>query len=335
MTATRSFSISALLLVFSISSVSWSQDATGRFNPNNIRQQVQGGEAGGFDTGFDTGFQNPGGFDIGDTATVITETVTNNTTVLTGSRIQCKITRRLLEDVFYKEVPLTDVSDLSPEPKDDGEWPDLVAGDGIYSNWDQSDEYLSPEAHEVMMRIIRMIELAEELNPLEFYGVIAATTDPHAPKGPDQLPIYMEEEKSRDEKITEWADSFLKEYRKDPNEFVNNTDEKGKIELSNVNSEFWPLYVPRPPELPSIEMPEGFDPLYFQRPEEEIKALADAYKEANPDSGRTVTGPNGEISTTGDSLFSGPDGSGRTPGEVRTTDDFIEDTREKPGGTYF
>ncbi|MBN1516440.1 hypothetical protein JXA32_07705 [Candidatus Sumerlaeota bacterium] len=210
-------------------------------------------------------------------------------TVLTGARVQDRITHKLLDDVYYIRVTDDEFNQMVPLPSDDGEWPDLTANDKIYSNFDQTDKYLSPESNQLKLRVIRMIELAENLGPLDFYGVHAAATDPFS-----TLPNYYVEEENRDKKIREWVDQFLKDYRREPD----NPD----------STDFWPLYVPEPPRKPYMAAPESFDALYLDRSEESQQEMTEAQQQGPQ--GRTVIGPSGQpIPTTGDTLISGPGGT--------------------------
>ena len=172
--------------------------------------------------------------------------------ILTGARVTDRVTEQLLDDVYYQEIEEANLVNLDPPVRDDGVWPDLEDGDEIYTNFTESDEYLGPESHALKQRIIRMIESAEELTPLEFYLLPAAATEPFS-----QLDLYIDKEKERDDLIAEWIMKFLKEYRQDPND---------------PHSEFWPLYVPRAPIRPSSVVPDNFQPRYL----DEIREAAEA-----------------------------------------------------------
>ncbi|MFC1601191.1 hypothetical protein ACFL34_02450 [Candidatus Sumerlaeota bacterium] len=217
--------------------------------------------------------------------------------VLTGMRVTDHVSGRLLDDIYYDEVPVDDIDSLDPAANDDGIWPDLVANDGTYSNFSESNEFLGPESNGIKQRLIRMIESAEELDPLEFFMIPVASVDSYSPSDylveeeqKQKMPSYLEQEEARDSKILEWNSLFLRDYRIDP---------KSPI------SEFWPLYVPRPPQMPRSEPPEGFSAAFLD--------TLEAAEGQEAEGGTTTPRPSGLTNYSSNQVNYGAGGSGGPP----------------------
>ena len=152
--------------------------------------------------------------------------------VLTGERVMCHvIPNLLLEDIHYEYRPESEKG----EYYDDGTHKDLVANDNIYTNYTDRSDVLSPEANRIKLVYLRMLEVCEDTNPLEFFRIPVATEEPLS-----ALPRVSEEEKDRDETfLRQWHRQFLSLYRQDQ---------------EDPKSDFFPIFVPsapRPPETPA------------------------------------------------------------------------------------
>ncbi len=203
-----------------------------------------------------------------------------------GERITCHRTGEILQDA--REISI--LADSAGQYYDDGEsGNDAAAGDNIYTNITVSSNFISPEANVIKTKLIRTLQfvspppdssqeeesleslvlqdlqaLAAEsgvdlkryvlaprqtsslqyfnnLTPMQFSQVSVATTEPLSP-----LPKLVDLEQKQDEKIREWAIDFLDEYRMNP----------GQME-----SEFYPTFIPPPPRAPNIPLPTTFTPV--------------------------------------------------------------------------
>jgi len=157
--------------------------------------------------------------------------------VLAGSRVQCAVSGALLEDIVYKEVEETNKG----EYYDDGTHGDAEAGDGTYTNITVKSDVMSPESHEILQRLLSLLETVEGMEPMDFYRLNVVTSEPLS-----SIPKQISEQQDRDIKLTEWNDRFLRVFRKDEN---------------NPKSDFYPLYVPPPPAYPNVPLPDGFQPV--------------------------------------------------------------------------
>lgn len=151
--------------------------------------------------------------------------------VLTGERVTCHVMGTLLEDIHYEYRPEAEKG----EYYDDGTHFDLQAADNIWTNYREHDLVLSPEANRLKLVYMRMLEVSEETNPLEFFGIPVATEEPLS-----TLPRVSDEERDRDETfLRQWHRQFLALYRQDPEDPM---------------SDFFPIFVPsgpRPPDTPA------------------------------------------------------------------------------------
>jgi hypothetical protein len=159
--------------------------------------------------------------------------------VLTGRRVVDAITKKLLDDVYYDQIPQSRFGELERMPRDDGVWPDLLKDDSIYSNFEViENQYIGFESNELKKTTIRVLTAAEKLSPQKFFLLNVTATDPYS-----TLPFNLDKEEERDRKIEEWNRKFLNKYRKNP---------------ADPMSSFLPLYVPRPPDFPYSDPPAGF-----------------------------------------------------------------------------
>jgi hypothetical protein len=76
---------------------------------------------------------------------------------------------------------------------------------------------------------------------MRFYGLHVGVINPEEARG--GMPNLLELGRQRDEALRDWNNKFLADYRVDKND---------------PKSEFFQLYVPRPPELPKFPVPPGY-----------------------------------------------------------------------------
>ncbi|HOE62189.1 MAG TPA: hypothetical protein PKW18_01880 [Candidatus Sumerlaeota bacterium] len=162
--------------------------------------------------------------------------------VLTGSRVECAVSGILLEDIVYKDVPESEKNNYY----DDGTHGDQEANDGTYTNITVRKDVMSPESHEILKKTLTLMENIEQMESIDFYRLNVATTDPLS-----SLTNMVEEEKNKDLKLAEWNNNFLRIFR---------------IDESDSNSAFYPLYIPPMPSIPAVTLPEGFKPVVAATP---------------------------------------------------------------------
>jgi hypothetical protein len=154
-----------------------------------------------------------------------------------GERLICHRTGQVLQDA--REINI--LASMVGSYYDDGkQGNDAVAGDNIYTNIIISREHLSPEAHLIKTRLVQTLQYASELTPKNFNLVRVATTEPLS-----DLPKEVDLERERDKALGDWAQRFLSEYRKVPDQ---------------MDGEFYPTYMPPPPQAPNIPLPSNFSP---------------------------------------------------------------------------
>jgi len=200
-------------------------------------------------------------------------------TVITGTRVFDAVTKELLDDAVKKKVPEAEKKNYY----DDGTHGDLVAGDQEYTRIDgEEHEWLSQSNQRVKEQLVQSLVVAEGYNPIEFYGYTVMSTDRSEaaprnrawtmapdPKGgqgqvlvehpvdkPLQVPKFREKMGEKDAKVkNDWSYRFLQEYRE-------NKD--------NLTSKYYPLYIPLPPQVPTVAPPANWKP--FQDPTALIKS---------------------------------------------------------------
>lgn len=181
-----------------------------------------------------------------------------------GTRVFDAVTGELLDDAQEVMIP-EDQRDLY---YDDGTHGDETANDGVYALVESSDDFLSSSNQRIKERLIQALYEANRLDPIDFYGfdLMAAdrrnreprskrwkiVEDPEGPgrrlvtvaaEKPLTVPNYWEQYEAKDQKLVGengWAQTFLDEYR---------------VEEGNLQSEFYPTYIPQPPAMPDIPPP--------------------------------------------------------------------------------
>lgn len=208
-------------------------------------------------------FDLPGaGEQIGEAAGRARQALTGTITVITGTRVFDAVTGELLDDPQERQVAAA----LRDSFFDDGTHGDLLAEDGQYTNVDTRSDVVGPLNQRVKEQLVKALLVAEQMGPIEFYGLTLLSTQRHRdiPRSrawklvPDEdgpgymlrevevdepltVPKFREVRMERDAKLRDdWADRFLQEYRK-------NKD--------SLTSEFYPLYIPLPPVPPSTAPP--------------------------------------------------------------------------------
>lgn len=218
----------------------------------------------------------PAGKALGEAKDAVTRVFKpRGTKCVVGTRIFDPITRELLDDA---QTVFMDEAEAKANLFDDGTHGDTIAGDGVYSLIDSSNENIGQGNQRLKERLIQAIYTAEQLSPLQFYGYHILTTERHDPvprnrrwalgsagsgrpglrlsevdtSEPVQMEKYRDKEQDRDKKVLEWALGFLNEYRKS----------KG-----DIASEFYPIHIPMPPVPPASQPPTeaGWEP--FPNPE--------------------------------------------------------------------
>ncbi len=188
------------------------------------------------------GFGPPGQF--GQQQQMMVEPEPDTLVAWGGERIFCQRTGVMLQDA--REIRI--LAEHAGAYYDDGETGhDAVADDNIYTNITISREWVSPESQLVRTRLIRALELAEELDAREFALLPVATTEPRNP-----FPKMQDLAVDKDTRMRNWIDTFLREYRIDP---------------ADPDSEMYRTYLPVPPRAPNIPMPMSFTP-HMPEPEE-------------------------------------------------------------------
>ncbi|MCL5271149.1 MAG: hypothetical protein M1457_11530 [bacterium] len=186
-------------------------------------------------------------------------------TVITGTRVFDKITGELLDDAVEREVPEPEKDNYY----DDGTHGDLVAGDGKYTKVSEVSDVIGGSNQRVKEQLIQSLVVAEQLNPIQFFGYtllslgqqestprnrawklvpnpdggpgMVLAERPTDPNAPVEVKKYRTEQMAMDKRIKDdWAVRFLQEYR-------TNKD--------SLTSEFFPLYIPLPPQTPNVPPP--------------------------------------------------------------------------------
>ena len=152
-------------------------------------------------------------------------------TVIEGTRVYCRVCGKLLEEAVRKQIPATDEN--KSRYYDDGQnGSDLVANDGIFTNVEISRDYIGPECAEVRNKLVTLLNRVEKESAVDFFRMRALSNDPIS-----SLAKTYEKDAQRDEYLKIWRNKFLSKYKKNPDD---------------ANSEFLPIYVPKPPEYPEL-----------------------------------------------------------------------------------
>ncbi len=194
--------------------------------------------------------------------------------VITGTRVYDALTGQLLDDASKMDVPESEKANYF----DDGTHGDLIPGDGEFTRVDEKSSFIGPANQRVKEQLVQALIEAESLDPIKFFGYNVLSTDHGGgtsernrawtvvkdPKGkgrmiveapaaqPVIVPKYRDKLAERDDKVkNDWSIRFLQEYRK-------NKD--------NISSDFYTLYVPMPPPMPSVLPPPAKDWVPFSDP---------------------------------------------------------------------
>jgi hypothetical protein len=183
-------------------------------------------------------------------------------TVITGTRVFDAITGNLIDDAAMKELPETERDNYF----DDGTHGDLLAADGIYTSVDTRSDVIDQSNQRVKEQLVMALIAADDLDPLEFYGFNIMSTErtealPRQSSWklvpdsngigyglqmvttdqPLNVPKYGHWMTEKDRKVKDdWSYRFLQEYR---------------LSKDSLTSEFYSLYIPMPPQVPSIAPP--------------------------------------------------------------------------------
>jgi len=168
--------------------------------------------------------------------------------VLTGSRVQCAVSGEILEDIIYRDVPELEKENYY----DDATHGDAEAGDGTYTNITVRNDVMSAASHEILQRLLTLMENIEDTEPMDFFRLNVVTSEPLS-----SISKQIEEEQDRDIKLSEWNDRFVRMFR---------------VNENNPQSEFYPLYIPPSPSYPSVPLPGGFQPIIPATPTPESES---------------------------------------------------------------
>lgn len=215
-------------------------------------------------------------------------------TAWAGIRIQDRNTGEVLQDAREISILATSTSNYFDDGRGGN---DFRANDNIFTNIEVLDQsFISPESHVVKTKLIdtlrfvsppasreleenrleeglaadlqglsirsnsdirryiiqpretRSLEFFSNLTPMQFAQVRVATTEPLSP-----LPQIIDLEREQDRKLEDWAMRFLRDYRIDPDQ---------------MDSEFFPTFLPPPPRAPNIPLPAAFTPNVQEEDEE-------------------------------------------------------------------
>jgi hypothetical protein len=123
---------------------------------------------------------------------------------------------------------------------------DIDAADGVYSQIlpPSTSDYVGGTTNFYLQRVITMLREAEGMDPLDFFGLPAMSKDRFSALPKTHIKVQEQMAKivsvSKDQSFSGWAQTFLKDFR---------------VDQKDPNSKFFPLYVPRYPEPPSLPPP--------------------------------------------------------------------------------
>lgn len=158
--------------------------------------------------------------------------------VLVGEKVYCSVCGTLLEDAVQLAVPQSDADKYF----DDGVHDNGIAGDGIRGNVKTvRDQYVGPECNVIKDRLINAVRRAEDYDPMHFFRYHVMTLDPVT--GGRRMPAQLDKEQQRDEMLLDWNNKFLADFR---------------TKKDDPRSEFFQLYVPKPPQPPRYPVPPGY-----------------------------------------------------------------------------
>ena len=193
------------------------------------------------------GPMGPGSMGAGRTETPTPTPTPKRYPALKGQRIFDAVSYRrngknalILDDVRRIEIGEDELGQFSDDGKTLG---DAEANDGVYSQIlpPSTNDYIGGTTNFYLQRIITMLRSTESLDPLDFFGLQALTTDRFSsiPNLRDKLQEQMGKIATfdKDQNMSGWSETFLRVFHVDQND---------------PNSRFFPLYVPRYPEPPSV-----------------------------------------------------------------------------------
>jgi hypothetical protein len=207
----------------------------------------------------------PGAFPTEPVAGAVAAIVKPKIRAIVGTRVFDAVTGVLLDDARVTYIEESEKENYY----DDGTHGDLVQNDGEYAKVDVRRDVIGQSNQRIKERLIQALNAAEQLDPVDFYGHTLLTTDrtqqePRTRRWkvvPDErgrigyklaevdtdtplvVPKLVTQEQQKDQTIAGedgWAIRFLDEYR---------------LAKSDVTSEFFPLYVPKPPTPPRVPPP--------------------------------------------------------------------------------
>ncbi|HPS01583.1 MAG TPA: hypothetical protein PLA90_08575 [Candidatus Sumerlaeota bacterium] len=165
-----------------------------------------------------------------------------------------KAGRRVIDALSYRMQPnklnvLDDVRDVTVIDSKKKDYQNAAVGQPSLS------EYVDGSSFGVMQTSIGMLNAAQKMDPLKFFGVVVLSTEPSS-----VLPTLRQRVQARDRYVyksegddfTGWAKRFLQDFRKIP-------------EDPAKSGEFFALYLPAPPDPPAMPpppMPTWKPPVY-------------------------------------------------------------------------
>lgn len=194
--------------------------------------------------------------------------------VISGTRVFDAVTGELLDDADEIEIPETEKENYF----DDGTHGDVQAEDGKFTRVTERSDVIGWMHQRFKEALIEKIQMAERMDPLEFYGLTLLSTERYEPEPrklawqlvpnsdggpgmtlaerPTEAPIRVPKQREMIQRKNEkligpegqeggWAYDFLERYR---------------IDKGELRSEFYSPYVPLPPRPPESQPPAGFNP---------------------------------------------------------------------------
>ncbi|MCE5230783.1 hypothetical protein LLG95_14495 [bacterium] len=212
-------------------------------------------------------------------------------TVITGTRVFDAITGSLLDEPIQKKVPQSEAEKYF----DDGTHGDVTPNDGEMAKVDERKDALGMSNQRFKEQLVKALVVADGMTPLQYFGIPIASTErsdtaprnrawrlvPVPEGGPGftfrevqtsatvTVPNYRQKEQEKDANIkSNWAVRFLQEFR-------TNKDD--------MTSQFYSLYIPLPPQPPTVAPPFGQQWTPFSDPQALMRAEESARQSAmNP-----------------------------------------------------
>jgi hypothetical protein len=160
--------------------------------------------------------------------------------VLRGNRVYDAVTNALLEDAYQVAVPLTEKDRYA----DDGVHDNGIEGDGIRGQVTVvKGQFVGAETNAIKNQLIRLVRNAEAMPIPQFYGFHIMAVNPNEEGPAGKAPNVLEKEANRDQLLRDWNAKFLADYR---------------TKKDDPRSDYYQLYVPDPPQLPTYPVPPGY-----------------------------------------------------------------------------